>query len=746
MSTECDPALTAVLPKPGLTNNIRTCYLLFFFSGFPALLYQIVWQRALFTIYGVNIESVTVIVTVFMLGLGLGSLAGGWLSKRPHIPLLGVFGGIELAIGTLGMISLKAFHTVALVTAGAPPLQTGLVTFSLLLLPTLLMGSTLPLLVAYLVSRNGNVGESVGALYAVNTFGSAVACFAAANFLMHWLGESGSVRAAALINVTVATIAFVQHARNVRIPVVSRAHATAPRRPAPVLSFSQALLLAAAFGFISLGYEIVWYRIYSFVSGRTAASFASLLGWYLAGVAYGSLVVRDLCRGKLRSDSAGLMRAVATTVLWGNIAAFLVAPFLALSSLFNLILPVVFIGAALLGAAFPLISHASIDPGECNAGARLSYLYLSNILGSAAGSFTVGFVLMEHFSVKAISFGLLSIGVMLACGLVMVGRRHLVNWPRAIGVVVALLVAGLSWNLYSTLYERLLFKANYSINKKFSQIVETRSGVVTVTSDGTVYGGGVYDGHVSTDLVADVNGIFRVFAIDALHPSPKEILVIGLSVGSWTQVLANNTRVTKITVVEINPGYLQLISKYPAVSSLLRNPKVDIVIDDGRRWLVRNPKTTFDVIVMNTSQHWLAHQSNLLSAEFLRLIRPHLKPGGIHYYNTTFSPEAMLTGTMVFPYALRVGNCLAVSDSPITFDKERWRAALGEYRIDGEPVFDQANPLHRARLQEVVGLADTLYDGDVTNGMRIEAADTLRRRFAGASMITDDNMGAEWRF
>src|SRR5580692_11446020 len=80
-------------------QNLSFYYLLFFLSGFPALLYQIVWQRALFTLYGINIESVTMIVTVFMLGLGLGSLAGGWLSARKGIRLLLAFGVIELSVG-----------------------------------------------------------------------------------------------------------------------------------------------------------------------------------------------------------------------------------------------------------------------------------------------------------------------------------------------------------------------------------------------------------------------------------------------------------------------------------------------------------------------------------------------------------------------------------------------------------------------------------------------------------------------
>src|SRR5712692_8684405 len=132
--------------KPG-DIRIKRLHELFFLSGFPALLYQIVWQRALFTIYGVNIESVTVIVTAFMLGLGLGSLGGGWLSSRA-VPLLAVFGAVELGISAFGLVSLKLFHAVALFTAGSPTFETGAVTFAMLLIPTMLMGSTLPLLVA----------------------------------------------------------------------------------------------------------------------------------------------------------------------------------------------------------------------------------------------------------------------------------------------------------------------------------------------------------------------------------------------------------------------------------------------------------------------------------------------------------------------------------------------------------------------------------------------------------------------
>src|SRR5262249_25068310 len=115
--------------------GLRWLHLLFFLSGFPALLYQILWQRALFTIYGVNIEAVTVVVSAFMLGLGLGSLAGGLLS-RARLPLLLMFSAMEAAIGAFGLASLRLFHWVASFTAGAPAIETGLIAFGLVLAPT----------------------------------------------------------------------------------------------------------------------------------------------------------------------------------------------------------------------------------------------------------------------------------------------------------------------------------------------------------------------------------------------------------------------------------------------------------------------------------------------------------------------------------------------------------------------------------------------------------------------------------
>jgi hypothetical protein len=257
--------------------------------------------------------------------------------------------------------------------------------------------------------------------------------------------------------------------------------------------------------------------------------------------------------------------------------------------------------------------------------------------------------------------------------------------------------------------------------------------VAAVTQDMVVYGGGVYDGQIRTDLVHDVNMLFRPFSISLWHAAPREVLMIGLSTGAWAQVIANHPQVEKLTIVEINPGYLRLIRKYPAVRALLANPKVNIVIDDGRRWLVSNPGRKFDVIVSNTTFHWRAHISGLLSREFLELVSAHLAPSGVFFYNLTASREAQLTGATVFPHAMMVGNALAVSNQPFPIDLERWKRVLAEYKIEGWPVFDLTNPAHRKRMDEIAAIMP-----------RGEQTEEIRSANAGRRLITDDNMGVEW--
>jgi spermidine synthase len=188
-------------------------YLVFVLSGFAALLYQVCWQRALFAVFGINIEAVTVVVTAFMLGLGVGSWGGGILSKSSRTPMLLYFAGIECAIGLYGLGSLWLFAQVGRITLHASATTTACASFLLVLVPTMLMGATLPLLVMHAVRSTGSVGRSVGMLYFVNTLGSAMAAFLAVLVCLPRFGLADTVRLAALTNLVVAATVVFLHAQ-----------------------------------------------------------------------------------------------------------------------------------------------------------------------------------------------------------------------------------------------------------------------------------------------------------------------------------------------------------------------------------------------------------------------------------------------------------------------------------------------------------------------------------------------------
>ena len=182
---------------------------LFMLSGIAALVYQVVWQRLLFTLFGVNIESVTLIVSIFMFGLGVGAFAGGWLSERFSKKLPELFLWIEIGIAIFGFVSIPLIELVGHIASEMNTTGIGLAVYLVLFFPTLCMGATLPILVAYLHKENTRLGASVGLLYTFNTIGSALACFLTAGILFRFLGLTGSVWFAASCNLLTGALVFI---------------------------------------------------------------------------------------------------------------------------------------------------------------------------------------------------------------------------------------------------------------------------------------------------------------------------------------------------------------------------------------------------------------------------------------------------------------------------------------------------------------------------------------------------------
>lgn len=187
-------------------KRIRLLAWMFMASGVAALVYQVAWQRILFAAFGVDLESVTIVVSAFMLGLGLGALLGGWVADRwPHRALT-AFVLAEAGIGLFGLASPFLLRWFGEQFALLPLPGIALANFVLIAIPTLLMGATLPVLIAFVAYRWQHIGKATGFLYSLNTLGAAIGSLASGYWLFHVLTLDGAIALAACANLAVAGI------------------------------------------------------------------------------------------------------------------------------------------------------------------------------------------------------------------------------------------------------------------------------------------------------------------------------------------------------------------------------------------------------------------------------------------------------------------------------------------------------------------------------------------------------------
>jgi predicted membrane-bound spermidine synthase len=272
---------------------------LFFASGVAALVYQIVWQRLLTFFSGADVFSVTLIVAAFMAGLGCGNLAGGHLADRlsPRGRVL-AFAAAEAGTAAFAIVSVPLVHGFFFVRLGplALPLSvTTLLLFAVLLLPTFLMGLTLPLLSRVVTTSLGQAGRRIGALYGWNTLGAAVGALGTVWFGVRALGFAGTVHAAAALNLGCALAALtlaLRHGESQEEGASPAGDARADQEasPATTLSLAGWLGIYALSGFIALSLEIVWFRLLGILLKSISFTFATLLGVFLCGLGAGALV------------------------------------------------------------------------------------------------------------------------------------------------------------------------------------------------------------------------------------------------------------------------------------------------------------------------------------------------------------------------------------------------------------------------------------------------------------------------
>lgn len=493
-----------------------------------------------------------------------------------------------------------------------------------------------------------------------------------------------------------------------------------------------AWILAFFTGFLSLSQEILWVRLVGFETGGIPKSFAFVLGLFLFGVALGASLGKNACN---RGGSHPL-RFAARALLVGGIVDLLLPRVLgALPNSYLFLIAVTVLvpfTAACKAVVFPVAHHLGSTLVSGKLGTSVSRVYFLNIVGSTLGPIVTGFVLLDSLSFTEV-WNLVGLGSLIAAATIY-GYLASGVVPRIAACMAVVVVAVLVVRTPYDLMARLADGGPENLAVK----IENRQGVVHASQGGelgdVVYGGNIYDGRVNVSLVVNSNRIDRVYLLSLLHPEPRRVLVIGLSGGSWTRVLSAFPAVDRIDVVEINPAYLDLIKGYPDVSPLLDDPRVVVHIDDGRRWLRRNPGAPYDLVVINATFHWRQYATSLLSREFMSEVLGRLAPGGILAFNATGSLDAFRTATEVFPFAARWSNFIYASDHDFRPGLDGTGEPLWRLALDKVPLLDRSRPADQDAVTTLLKEEFAEYADDETRAGR-----------AGV-VVTDANMVTEFRY
>jgi spermidine synthase len=423
------------------TDRHAGVYVLLVLAGVAALVYQLAWQRVLSEIFGGGIESVATLAATFMLAVGVGSLVGGWLSRRRAIPLLGVMAAIELTSGALGLASLQIFDSVGKTDSSLPASVTVTMGLAVVAVSALPMGASLPLLAGDLMRRRRHVGGAVGLVLCLNFLGAGAGCLVGLllmfPFVTLLVGAQGPLYVAVAINAAVATGALVAHRRGRCDRAVAAGDAPAARLPRqPMLKFIPLLSLGAAGGFMALSYEIFFLRTLSYAAGSSAIAFAATASAFLLGLAMGARQAGANCAALTRD---GAMRRAVGTLMKANLLGLLFLPLISHlgwldRGLIAVAVLMVYVVARSWGALLPYLAELGIA-ADSQAGMRTAILCFANCVGAAAGAIFTGFVLIGGLGLVATGTALVAAG--LACALLLVSALTMPRPEKILRVSLA---------------------------------------------------------------------------------------------------------------------------------------------------------------------------------------------------------------------------------------------------------------------------------------------------------------------
>jgi len=630
-------------------------------SGASGLVYQIAWVRLLALTFGVTIYAISTVVAAFMGGLALGSFIGGRMADRVRRPILW-YAGAELVIGALGLASPKLLAWVeatylALYPRNAAEAAVVIIALrfalaaAVLLVPTTLMGATLPLIVRGSMTIRQTIGHRISFLYASNTTGAILGTLAAGFVLIGGIGISGTVQVAAALNGLAGLSALILGASIAPLPPASAETVPheKPHEESAVFDVSPGvrrlvILTFTVQGFASLAYEIVWTRVLAILLDGSTYAFSIVLAAVLLGIALGSALVAPLMSRRLPwvRVYAVIQAAVAILSCLGTVvfahAYGIMHRLDAISILTGLlenhygwmgILVIVAIlpPMVLLGASFAVAARIVVS-GSANTGRDLGVLYAGNTFGAILGAWAAGFFLIPTFGTH-VSIELLAVvNAILAVALASTGSRREL-WLAGGIVVASMATFAVGRVLAPSMYERIVagrFPGNAVV--WVGEGLETSVAVVQNPETGIIsmYQNGQADASTESGMVWFHRLLGHLPMI--LNRDPQDVLIVGIGGGSTAGALAeHNPR--RLDVVELSDTMVQGSRYFSAVNgNVLEYPKLHLTIDDGRNHLLLYDQK-YDVVTADSIHPRNAGSSVLYSYEYYKLVAQALKPGGL---------------------------------------------------------------------------------------------------------------------
>ncbi|TNF92083.1 MAG: hypothetical protein EP297_14075, partial [Gammaproteobacteria bacterium] len=679
-------------------------YILFMASGCTSLIFEVIWFQWLELIFGSTTLAISTILVAYMLGLGVGALFAGRITSKLKNGVR-TYGFIEITIGLYALVvpllvalypnlnaaisSSLSFHIASLVRF--------LLALAVFLVPTFLMGATLPILIHALRLNTKYPGHSVATLYGLNTTGAVVGVLLATFVALPMVGLMVTNTIAACLCVATGSLAvfllaprFQFHGKHHALPVPQHSTLRGQER---ILLFTSFAVVGAS----GLAYEVCWSRALGMVFGSSIYAFAVTLAAFLAGIAAGSLLIRRyirICNPGINSYITGLLLlatvSYAVTALLPGMPDLLNGLFMrhTISSTWLLIgllqasILIMLVPALLLGAMFPLVVNALESGTKTIDGAAVGRLYFTNTIGAAIGAFIAGFVMIPVFGIPVTVASTATL--LLLCAAALLYQKYsLIGSSAAAGVLISAVFALLVppyWNptlLTAGVYQNPDYYQGFGIETmplqglKNQGLIYYKEGVNSTVSVHRLDGNnldlrinGKTDaslGDMTTQVLA--GQIPQLFS----STSANRNLVIGLASGITVGSISLH-KPSEIDVLELEPAVIEASHYFDEYNNKpLDNPNIRVIADDARAFMstVREP---YDIIISEPSNPWLSGASSLFTREFFNAVKSALDEDGVLmqwlqlYWIDESSVKAVLSAMRSqFPYLY---GFLAMKDDP----------------------------------------------------------------------------------